>query len=77
MEFLVQFLVDSGASGNFISEHLVSEYDLRTVRSHEKMQVHSADGSIRASNRIVREACVTYEEHAEYLGFPCDETSQV
>ena len=69
MESLFKFLVDSGASGNFISEHLVSEHDLRTVRSHEKMQVHLADGSMRASNRIVREACVTYEEHAEFLDF--------
>ena len=65
----VQFLVDSGASGNFISEHLVSEHDLRTVRSHEKMQVHLADGSMRASNRIVQGAQVTYEEHAEFLDF--------
>ena len=32
----VKFLVDSGASGNFISEHLVSEHDLHTVRSHER-----------------------------------------
>ena len=65
----VKFLVDSGASGNFISEHLVSEHDLRTVRSHEKIQVHLADGSMRASNRIVQRAQVMYEEHAEFLDF--------
>ena len=65
----VKFLVDSGASGNFISEHVVSEHDLRTVRSHEKMQVHLADGSMRASNRIVQGAQVMYEEHAEFLDF--------
>ena len=70
----VKFLVDSGASGNFISEHLVSEHDLRTVRSHEKMQVHLADGFLRASNLIVQSMhMLTYEEHAEFSGFPCDE----
>ena len=30
---LVKFLVDSGASENFISEHLVSEYDLEVKKS--------------------------------------------
>ena len=65
----VKFLVDSGASGNFISEHLVSEHDLRTMRSHEKMQVHLADGSMRASNCMVKDAQVSYEEHAEFLDF--------
>ena len=65
----VKFLVDSGASGNFISEHLVNEHGLQVVKSHDKMQVHLADGSTRASNRLVQEAQVTFNEHAEFLDF--------
>ena len=65
----IQFLVDSGASGNFIHEHLVSEHDLRTVRSHKKMKVHLADGYMRASNRLVQGAQVMYKDHAKFLDF--------
>ena len=33
------------------------------------MQVHLANGSMRASNRFVQNAQVMYEEHAEFLDF--------
>ena len=65
----VKFLVDSGASENFISERLVQENDLKVVKSQDKMQVQLADGSTRASNRLVQGAQVIFEEHAEFLDF--------
>ena len=61
--------MDSGASENFISEHLVQENDLKVVKSQDKMQVQLADGSTRASNRLVQGAQVIFEEHAEFLDF--------
>ena len=65
----VKFLIDSGASGNFINESLVEEHGLRLIKGQLKMQVHLADGSLRSSNHILKEAQICFEEHAEFLDF--------
>ena len=63
----VTFLIDSGASDCFVSVDLVRELGLMKTRTKEKLKIHLADGSLRVSNDCVRQACVSFGEHAEFL----------
>ena len=63
----VTFLIDSGASDCFVSTEFVEEHELRKTKTKEKLKIHLADGSVRVSNECVKQVCVTFGEHAEFL----------
>ena len=65
----VRFLIDSGASECFISQSVVEANGLLVRKSPERLKVHLADGSARSSNQCVKQACVNFGEHAEFLDF--------
>ena len=65
----LRFLIDSGASECFISQSVVEANGLLVSKSPERLKVHLADGSARSSNQCVKQACVNFGEHAEFLDF--------
>ena len=65
--FPVNYLIDSGASDCFVSTDFVTEHGLKTTKTKEKLKIHLADGSVRVTNDCVRQVCVSFGEHAEFL----------
>ena len=65
----VTFLIDSGASECFLSTTFVEKNKIKTRKSKEKLQIQLADGTVRTSNLIVDQACVTFKDHAEFIDF--------
>ena len=65
----VTFLIDSGASECFLSTAFVEKNRIKVRKTKEKLNIQLADGTVRVSNLIVEEACVTIEEHAEFIDF--------
>ena len=65
--FPVHYLIDSGASDCFISADFVREQGLKTEKTKEKLKIHLADGSVRVTNDCVRQVCVSFGEHTEFL----------
>ena len=63
----VHYLVDSGASDCFVSADFVREHGIKTSKTKEKLTVHLADGSVRVTNDCVRQGCVSFGEHMEFL----------
>ena len=49
----VRSMLDSGASQNFVSQHLVKERQLRTLEAPEPLQVTVADGAKLTADRVV------------------------
>ena len=68
-EFPVKFLIDSGATDCFVSTAFVKERELDLNKKKEKVQINLADGTIRVSKVYVKQACVSFEEHMEFLDF--------
>ena len=74
----VTFLIDSGASERFLSTAFVEKNKIKTRKTKEKLNIQLTDGTMRVSNLIVEQACVTVKDHAEFIdfciiGFPKDE----
>ena len=65
----VTFLIDSGASECFLSTAFVEKNSIKTRKTKEKLNIQLVDGTVRVSNLIVDQACVTIEEHAEFIDF--------
>ena len=65
----VTFLIDSGASECFLSTSFVEKNKIKTNKTKEKLKIQLADGTVRVSNLIVEQACVGFDEHAEFLDF--------
>ena len=63
----VKYLIDSGASDCFVSTEFVIEHGLKTTKTKEKLKIHLADGSVRVTNDCVKQVCVSFGEHAEFL----------
>ena len=63
----VTFLIDSGASECFVSTDFVDEHGLRKTKTKEKLKIHLADGSVRVSSDCVKQVCVSFGEHAEFI----------
>ena len=66
----VIFLIDSGASECFVGKTFAEKNGLKLTKTKEKLTIHLADGTVRVSNWIVKQGCVTMgNEHAEFLEF--------
>ena len=65
--FPMKFLVDSGASDCFVSTEFVREHGLKTVKTKEKVKIFLADGSVRVTGECVKQVCVSFGEHTEFL----------
>ena len=66
----VIFLIDSGASECFVGKTFVEKNGIKLTKTKEKLTIHLADGTVRVSNWIVKQGCVTMgNEHAEFLDF--------
>ena len=65
----VTFLIDSGASECFLSTAFVERNKIKTRKTKEKLNIQLADGTVRVSNLIVEQGCVTFDEHAEFIDF--------
>ena len=63
----VNYLIDSGASDCFVSTEFVTEHGLKTTKTKENLKIHLADGSVRVTNDCVKQLCVSFGEHAEFL----------
>ena len=53
----------------FIGAIFAEQNELKMRKTKEKLKLHLADGTKRVSNLIVERACVTFDEHAEFLDF--------
>ena len=53
----------------FISDKLVEENELLLSKSQERLKIHLEDGSTRSSKQCLKQACVNFGEHAEFLDF--------
>ena len=68
--FPVKFLIDSGATDCFVSTTFVEEKELGLNKRKEKVKINLADGTTRVSQIVhVKQACVSFEEHMEFLDF--------
>ena len=65
----VTFLIDSGASEWLLSTAFVERNKIKTRKTKEKLNIQLADGTARVSNLIVKQACVTFDDHAESIDF--------
>ena len=66
----VIFLVDSGASECFVGKTFAEKNGLKLTKTKEKLTINLADGTVRVSNWIVKQGCVTMgNDHAEFLDF--------
>ena len=67
--FPVKFLIDSGATDCFVSTAFVEEKELGLNKRKEKVKINLADGTTRVSKLYIKQACVSFEEHMEFLDF--------
>ena len=66
----VVFLIDSGASECFVGKTFAEKSGLKMTKTKEKLTINLADGTVRVSNWILKQGCVTMgNEHAEFLDF--------
>ena len=65
----VTFFIDSGASEWFLSTAFVERNKIKTRKTKEKLKIQLADGTVRVSDLIVEQACVTFDDHAEFIDF--------
>ena len=65
----VTFLIDSGTSECFLSTAFEQKNKTKTRIIKEKLNIQLADGTVRVSNLIVEQACVTSNDHAEFIDF--------
>ena len=63
------FLIDSGASECSLSTAFVEKNKIKARKTKENLNIQLADGTVRVSNLIVDQACVTFDEHAEFIDF--------
>ena len=63
------FLIDNGASECFLSTGFVEKNKMKTSKTKEKLKIQLLDGTVRMSDLIVEQACVEFEDHAEFLDF--------
>ena len=67
--FSVKFLIDSGATDCFVSTAFVEEKGLDLNKRKEKIKINLADGTTRVSKMYVKQACISFGEHMEFLDF--------
>ena len=65
----IKFLIDSGASDCFVSTTFVEEKGLVLNKRKEKVKINLADGTTRVSKMYVKQACISFEEHMEFIDF--------
>ena len=67
--FPVKFLIDSGATYCFVSTAFVEEKGLDLNKRKDKVKINLADGTTRVSKMYVKQACISLEEHMEFIDF--------
>ena len=67
--FPVKFLIDSGATDCFVSTAFVEEKGLDLNKRKDKVKINLADGTTRVSKMYVKQACISFEEHMEFIDF--------
>lgn len=60
-------LVDSGASGNFVSDHFVSKHQLQTKQLAQQQSITLADGSQQQSLRVLPAASLCFSTYATQM----------
>ena len=53
----------------FVSAIFAEEKGLLLNKRKEKVKINLADGTMRVSNMYIKQACVNFEEHTEFLDF--------
>ena len=67
--FPIKFLIDSGATDCFMSTAFVEQKELLLNERKEKVKINLADGTTRESKLYIKQACISFEEHMEFLDF--------
>ena len=67
--FPVKFLIDSGATDCFVSTAFVEAKELVLNKRKDKVKINLADGTTRVSKMYVKQACISFEEHMEFMDF--------
>ena len=67
--FPVKFLIDSGATDCFVSTAFVEDKGLVLNKRKDKVKINLADGTTRVSKTYVKQACISFEEHMEFIDF--------
>ena len=67
--FPVKFLIDSGATDCFVSTAFVEDKGLVLNKRKDKVKINLADGTTRVSKMYVKQACISFEEHMEFIDF--------
>ena len=67
--FPVKFLIDSGATDCFVSTAFVEDKGLALNKRKDKVKINLADGTTRVSKTYVKQACISFEEHMEFIDF--------
>ena len=62
-------MIDSGATDCFVSTAFVEEKGLDLNKRKEKIKINLADGTTRVSKMYVKQACISFEEHMEFIDF--------
>ena len=67
--FPIKFLIDSGATDCFVSTVFVEEKGLDLNKRKDKVKINLADGTTWVSKMYVKQACISFEEHMEFIDF--------
>ena len=67
--FPIKFLIDSGATDCFVSTEFVENKELDLNKRKEKVKINLADGTTRVSKLYIKQACVEFDEHREFIDF--------
>ena len=67
--FPVKFLIDSGATDCFVSTMFVEDKGLVLNKRNDKVKINLADGTTRVSKTYVKQACISFKEHMEFMDF--------
>ena len=54
---------------SFLKHYICGKNKIKTRKTKEKLSIQLADGTVRISNLIVEQACVAFNEHAEFIDF--------
>ena len=67
--FPVKFLIDSGAIDCFVSTAFIDDKGFVLNKRKDKVTINLADGTTRVSKMYVKQACISFEEHMEFIDF--------
>ena len=67
--FPLKFLIDSGATNCFVGTAFVEDKELVLNKRKDKVKINLANGTTRVSKMYVKQACISFEEHMEFMDF--------